>query len=175
MTGIMVAVTERPLSILPGFPPMDGGQPEEKCASRKRSQQTSDLFSGKFRAQLESMFLRRVMIETRFEIQSFESAARPDSLRSDANCRMTDCSAAPTPTPLPSSMPTVPERIRKTGKASHVDRLSRQRPRLIDRIIGGRDRLLIRLQQRQTEERRPFEPTKRIRLIRPIQITKRRA
>src|SRR6266849_10112365 len=72
MTCIVVAVTERPLPILPGFPPVNGGEPEEKCARWKRSQQTSHLFQRKLCAQFQPMFLWRIMIKTGFEIEPVE-------------------------------------------------------------------------------------------------------
>src|SRR6266850_838548 len=72
MTGIVVAVTKRPLAILPGLPPVNGGEPEEKCARRKRRQQTSHLFQRKLCTQFQPMFLRCVMIEPWLQIESID-------------------------------------------------------------------------------------------------------
>src|SRR6266850_173154 len=46
------------------------------------------------------------------------SVAKPHSLPSDANCRRMDYSAAPTPTPLPSSTLTAREQTQRTWKES---------------------------------------------------------
>src|SRR5262245_20773002 len=62
MAGVVIAVTEPPLAVFPGFSPLNGGKAEEKCTWGKRSQQPSELFNRKFRTKFQSMFLRRVMI-----------------------------------------------------------------------------------------------------------------
>src|SRR6267378_1376501 len=64
-------------------------------------------------------------------------------------------------------------KFKESGKRSYVERLAGNRPRLVDVVIRGRYRVSIRRQQRQQNERCAFKSPKWVRLICPIQITKR--
>src|SRR6267378_2438354 len=173
MTGIVVAVTECPLAILPGLSPVNGGEPEEKCAIRKRGQQTGNLYSRKFSAQFEPMFLWCIMIETRFEIESVELWHDEIAFgRMEIPGRwITPQRPLRFPCLLPSRQ--CKSKFKESGKRSYVERLAGNRPRLVDGVIGRRLWLFVWLQQRQRNERCPFKSTKWIRLIGPIEIPKR--
>src|SRR5215208_8150039 len=167
MADIMVAVAVGTLSILPGFPPMHGGETYEKCARRKWSQQTAELIARKLRSQLKPMFLWRVMVQTRFELQTFQRAKDKIAL---SRMQIAGRRIAPQcPLRVPRFLPRG-ERQRqfeKSRQAAHGDRLGGDS--LINRLIGGGHRLLVRFQQGKPDECRAVESAKRIGLIRPIE------
>src|SRR5437867_1885551 len=70
MTCIMVAITKGSLAILPRFPPMNRGQPDQKRLRRKWREAASHLIDRKLRSQFQPMFLRCVMVETMPQIES---------------------------------------------------------------------------------------------------------
>src|ERR1035438_1948696 len=63
MTDIVLAVPERTLAILPGLPPMNGREPHEESALRKRCRQGCPDQGIEIRAALEAVRLRCVVVD----------------------------------------------------------------------------------------------------------------
>ena len=49
---------------------MNRGQPNQKRLSRERHEEASHLIGNKFSTKLQTMFLRRIVVEARFQIQA---------------------------------------------------------------------------------------------------------
>src|SRR4029077_2811201 len=64
-------------------------------------------------------------------------------------------------------------KFEEPGKRPQTNRLRKNNICLINGVVRWRDRLFFWFQQWQRNEWCAFKPPKRIRLIRPIQITKR--
>src|SRR5215510_14448001 len=60
--------------------------------------------------------------------------------------------------------------LKESGESPHIERLTTDGLSLVNGLIGGRQRLLIRSQQWKPNEFGPLEPSKRVRLICPVQI-----
>ena len=60
--------------------------------------------------------------------------------------------------------------LEQARQRPEVERRARHRAALVQALVGGRDRLLIRREDRQPRERRALEAPEGIRLVRPVEL-----
>jgi hypothetical protein len=68
VTDIVLAVAERPLAVLPGLAPVDGGEAEQKATAWKESTEAGDARRRRGQASLEDMVAAQVVIDPRRQI-----------------------------------------------------------------------------------------------------------
>src|SRR6267378_1736086 len=118
------------------------------------------------------MFLWRIMIETGFEIEPVELWQDEIAFgrMQIAGRRITPQCPFRFPCLLPSRQRE--SKFEEPGKGPNVHWLIRDNASVVDRVVWRRNRLFIRLEQRQSDQRCAFKSPKWIRLICPIEIPK---
>jgi len=169
MADIVVAVTKGPFTIFPGFPPMHRRETDKKGADRKWLQQPRKLIGRELRPPLQTMFPRRIVIQTRHKVQPFDSRRHDVPFR---RMQIAGRGVAPQrPLRLTRFFPGGQGQgeLKEPRQGPHRHRPNRNRPVLIEGGIGRRYRFFIRGQQGERNQVCTHEPAKGIRLVCPIE------
>ncbi len=119
VAGVVLAVAEGALAVLPGLAPVDRRQAHQKRLRRQTAAAIARSSASRaVGAPLERVLARRVMEEARRLARAPRSRRSARSPRSDAGCRSTDSRAAPSACRPPASTPRARARIRAGAKAS---------------------------------------------------------
>ena len=175
VADVVLAIPERALAILPGFSPVNGGEPDEERALRKRGGQPCPDLGIELRASLEAVLLGCVVVDA----GTFAEAAERREERVALGRVEVPAGGIDAKRPL-GLVELLPRRQREGVAEEERDGLDRKRRRFHDvsDFVSG-IKLPIRkrspgLGERKTDKRGPGVAPERIRLRRPIHGARRR-